>query len=317
MSATAKVIRQFATLGAVALVLLYAATPAMADLLAYEPFIGTNEADLAGQSTGGSGFSGSWAGTAGMTQIYNNNTGVTYTDSLGSALVQSGYCLGVYGAKTGMSDLVRNLTTPVPDTGTYYISGVFHNATFGPHYWGIGLPNSDANLGLAKVGESTSAWQFESWNDSSGPRSDAVMNRVATAFLVGKIVKNEDGSGDDTLTLWVNPILGNESASGEGFTEVITGTGDDVYPSMSIVCWTDLTSVMGYVADVRLGTTFADVTPFTPAPEPSTLTLVVLGMVSRSFPPDTDRATAESDRGLSALRPTAACGKRCRHTHTG
>jgi hypothetical protein len=259
----------------------WAATPAAADLAAYEPFNGT-AGEVVGQDTGGFGFTGAWTGDNLAGVIANNNTGLTYTDANGNALVQSGNSMRIM-AQAGSASAARSLASSLSATGTYYVSGVFnmHTAHFG--YWGIGLTGSgitgDGNADY--FGECTSADQKShwSWGNMAGDGltvSTAALTLDSTnqsSFIVAKIVKTP---GSETVTVWNNPILGDESAS----TTFVTKTNAVGYAWTGICTSTydKFTTAQEYVADIRIGTTFNDVTPFTSAPEPSTMIFLGIGL---------------------------------------
>jgi hypothetical protein len=264
------------------LALAWAATPATAAVLAYEPFAGS-AGELVGQNTGGTGMTGNWltgSSKTGFGVVAHDNTGVQYTDSTGKALDQSGYALSVLGGGNVMNvgDLFRDLASSIPTTGTYYVSAVIAPARTGQDY-GVALPGNNTVLGFY-ADTSTSYWGIESFNDSSGPAVAA--SSVSTALLVAKIVRGTPSSGKDTATLWVNPLLGNEAGSGAGTTAAINGSVDwygigvATYQAVGVEAGT----LWGKIADVRLGETFNDVTPIGIAtPEPGSVTLLTTGLL--------------------------------------
>lgn len=254
------------------LLTLAAATErATAAMIAYEPFNGP-AGELVEQVTGGSGLTGAWTGVTGVDVIHNNNTGVTYTDTNGHALMQSGNALNVGEAKQGAITAVqRNFTDPVPDSGTYYVSAMFYiGAVKTGNYFGIGLPGTTGNIVL---GQDSTRWAIYNWdNDSYGAGTAIGAQR---AFLVAKITKGSPSGTESAVTLWVNPVLGDEISSGTGATGIINN--NVAWTGISTPVYTGVSGNPGnWVADVRVGTTFADVTPFTAIPEPAALAFLGL-----------------------------------------
>jgi len=267
--------------GGIGLLLAGIALPAQAGIIAYEPFAGT-AGELAGQVTGGSGFSGAWTGTTGVDTVVNDNAGLEYTDANGHALVQSGYSVSVKAAKqNNISDGVqRAFTAAIPDSGTYYVSAVIYVGTvLANNYFGFGLPGTNGKIVL---GQASTDWSIYNW-DTSGPVAPIVGTNRAMAFLVAKITKGSI-PGQSAVTLWVNPILGNEIASGTGTTGTVdnnstwTGISTPVYTQAQVSG--SIVDPGNYMADVRVGTTFADVTPFAAIPEPASLALLGLGALA-------------------------------------
>lgn len=258
-----------------ALALAWAATPAAATVIAYEPFAGA-AGELVGQNTGGIGFSGAWTGATGVDVIVNDNTGVTYTDANGQALVQSGNCVHVLTAQ--QPDILseqRNLIAALPDSGTYYVSGVFHAGQVNSgDYFGAGLAGPGGKILL---GQDSLRWACYNYDNDAGPGTGIGGN--TTTFLVAKLVKGSNTA----VTLWVNPILGDEAASGPGISATIAN--NVAWTGISTPVYSRATSDPGhYMADIRIGTTFADVTPA--VPEPSTMALTfsaVIGLMAYAW----------------------------------
>lgn len=251
-----------------ALALAWAATPAAATVIAYEPFAGA-AGELVGQNTGGIGFSGVWTGATGVDVIVNDNTGVTYTDTNGQALVQSGNCIHVLTAQ--QPDILseqRNLIAALPDSGTYYVSGVFRAGLINSgDYFGAGLAGPGGKILL---GQDSLRWACYNYDNDDGPGTGIGGNK--TTFLVAKLVKGSNTA----VTLWVNPILGDEAASGPGISATIAN--NVAWTGISTPVYSRATSDPGhYMADIRIGTTFADVTPA--VPEPSTMALIFSALV--------------------------------------
>jgi len=262
--------------GGVGLLLTWIAMPAQAGIIAYEPFAGTAEGELVGQVTGGTGLNGAWAGTTGVSTVAFDNAGLTYTDSNGGVLVQSGNSAGVSNHKINLNDVQRNFTATLPDSGTYYVSAVVRvsSVKYG-NYFGVGLAGTG---GAIVLGQQNNSWGIYSYDDNSGAVAGMSGNIGQMAFLVAKITKGST-PGQSAVTLWVNPILGNEIASGTGTTGTLTN--NVAWTGISTPVWTgDASGGGNWLADVRVGTTFADVTPFAAIPEPASLALLGLGALA-------------------------------------
>ena len=249
------------------LILAAATEPATAAMIAYEPFNGP-AGELVGQVTGGTGLNGAWTGVTGVDVITNNNTGLTYTDTNGHALVQSGNALNVREAKQGAITAVqRNFTDPVLDSDTYYVSAMFYIGAVKANYFGIGLPGT-TTTGKIVLGQDKTRWAIYNWDNDDYGASTAI--GAQRAFLVAKITKGSPSGTESAVTLWVNPVLGDEISSGTGATGTINN--NVAWTGISTPVYTGVSGDPGnWVADVRVGTTFADVTPFAAIPEPAAL----------------------------------------------
>lgn len=98
-----------------------------------------------------------------------------------------------------------------------------------------------------------------------------------TYFLVGSFVQG----GTDTSSLWINPAPGLSTAPTATLTSLSGQSGGFNDNSVAVF---DVTSNPGlptagglYVGDVRVGTTWKDVTPASTVPEPTSIVLVGLG----------------------------------------
>lgn len=224
--------------------------PVHAALLAYDPIDGYDTGNsLAGQAAGGSGFTGVWQ--------TNNVHGNGFTDVVSGGLTYGN--LEVSGSQhisqIDVNGYLRTeLTTPI-NTGTVYMSVLARAASNadGTFVWGpvvtVNLENVDAAVTV--------------------PRDDQVH------LIIMKFDLGSAGTGDDSVTLYLDPTLGigensdiqtvdlsvdNEWINGTGGTLLyLVGRGGNGLE------WDEL----------RVGTTWEDVTPV--IPEPSSLALIGLG----------------------------------------
>jgi hypothetical protein len=112
-------------------------------------------------------------------------------------------------------------------------------------------------------------------------------------FVVGEYQFGTSATTDDTVRMWINPTPG----SAPGTPSVISTFGNDVFVNVGSPAVPTQGSIVSYwfrdgntflpgpvtVDELRIGTTFADVTPA--IPEPSTLALVALATLFNFFAP--------------------------------
>lgn len=259
---------------ALAATLLLGAGAAMAadGLLAYDSFDYTAGTRLDGQN-GGTGWSSAWSYTSGDAASGTIVDGLGYTDANGHALLTTGGAwatdpgvffaqaqrdttagFGAAGTSVWMSFLVRQSATPTEGVN-YAMATVGRGYTFGSNAMLGGVVADDAGVGP--------------FYDGGGVVAQA---DVAPALSTSLIVLRLDfaASGNDTMSLWHNPLLGAEP----GTADVVLSAQD--YDS----ALSGLTLVHGdnrsFVFDeVRIGSSFASVTP---VPEPAGWALMAAGL---------------------------------------
>ncbi len=228
----------------------------------YEPVGG----DLSGLN-GGSGFAGSWT-PGGFNASISNNYDIQ-NDSLSfGALLTSGRSTRTLavGAIAGVS---RNLADPLGlSNETVYLSflvqpeGTLHGGAFNGFLGLIFEQGGEPELFVGKPGGGAiNQYVLEDRGGSRQHSSGLVTEILETALLV---VKAEfAAAGNDKFTLYVNPTPGGaEPASGTIKNDADAGfvTGLTIYSSGAF-----------RLDEIRLGETFADVTPI---PEPGTIALL-------------------------------------------
>jgi hypothetical protein len=238
------------------------ALPARGDLVAYDGFdYGPIGADLL-SANGGVGFMGSWRAGGFNASI---NTNYDLTDDLLSfgPLVRTGNAVRT-AAVNSIAGVMRDLTQPLGQGGTTaYVSfliqpeGVLHAGAFNG-FLGLVLESpTEPELFVGKPGAGAiDHWVLEDRGGSGQFASGVETTSTATALLV---VKAEFAvAGNDTFTLYVNPTLGDpEPATGvvKSNANVGTVTGLTIYSTGAM-----------RIDEIRLGETFADVTPIVPEP---------------------------------------------------
>lgn len=226
-----------------------------ASLIAYDGFdYSPPGSDLNGDN-GGFGFASGWA-TGGFNASIHNN----YDNAAGSlgfgALITSGQSV-VTSAQNAISGLTRPLAAPLGDSGTTrYLSflieprGIVHQGAFNGFFGVLFERPAEPEVFMGKPGGGAlDEYVIEDRGGSGQFPSGVSVVADTTAFIV---VKAQFGDLGDVFTMYVNPIPGGPE------------------PSAGIVKTVDLGSVVGLtlystgahaVDELRLGETFADVTP--------------------------------------------------------
>ncbi len=231
---------------------------------------------LAGQN-GGAGFSGPWQPGA-----FNASNTTNYAVAGGSltfpGLATSGNSVTT-GPLQAIGGLVRPFATPLGANGTTaYVSflvrpdgtlngGVF-NGFFGLYLDGTAAPSGN-DLFIGKPGSGALGQYVLETRGGTGQVPSGGPAAVGNTTLL--VVKAEFLAGNDRFTLYVNPTPGGpEPAAGAVKTDLDLGTvtGLSIYSTGAFS-----------IDEVRVGTTFADVTPLAvvATPAPSSLALLGLG----------------------------------------
>jgi hypothetical protein len=277
---------------ALAAVLSLAILPAaQATLLVQEQF-SYSAADVVGDN-GGLGWSGSWAnpasgGTApwGTGGVMGNrkadapvvSPGLTYSglSTSGNALSplnQSAYrswnasSLFTSAGSFWVSFLVTPGASAV-NASMYVLPFAQNNATVAPDY----QKGSGAKF---SAGADGSTWTVTAdipvLQNGSGYTTPAA--RALTLNQANLIVMefNYNGSGTDTIQLWVNPTLGGAAPLG---TDVTTTTGNGWIDQLGEFMVKNGATTVATVDEINIGNTYGDVVS---VPEPSTLALGLIG----------------------------------------
>jgi hypothetical protein len=255
--------------------ILLKAAPADAALIAYESFDYTPGSDVRGQN-GGSGWAAgsSWAG-------YDPSVtwpGLITSSSLSyRSLVTQGNALTTATTPTtypppSSALYWRNLPQFGQEGTTLYVSFLFRPEPGYGVYGGVNLTDNSYN-GIF-VGKSGA----DGYNNYGleGPLNDINSSGVPvtageTAFMV---LKAQFLAGNDIYSLYVNPVLdGSEPA----LPSVVK---TDFDPANPLIGTTFIFNNYGYytIDEIRVGTTYADVTP-SKTPEPDSLVLIAFGLM--------------------------------------
>lgn len=235
--------------------------------LAYEGF-NYSAGQLVGAS-GGTGFVGAWA-QGGFNASQSANYGVGTPGLTGSGLVTSGN-RAFAGTANSISGVTRSLGTPVGTAGTtrYFSFLMRPEGTLGQGafngFFGLVLESpTEPELFIGKAGGGNLGQYVMEQRGGGGQVASALAPVVGQSALF--VLKAEFLAGNDRFTLFSNPTPGGlEPASGLVKFDMNIGT----------ISGLTLYSAGAYSIDeLRIGETFADVTP---VPEPSALGFGALG----------------------------------------
>ena len=255
----------FGALAAVALVslLTFAARPAFADLIAYDGFNYSPGGDLAGNA-GGSGFVGAWAPGG-----FNASISTNYDVAAGS-LPFPGLLTGGNRVATGSTDAIagvsRALASPLgANASTTYFSmllrpegtlgaGVFNG------FFGLTLETAtEPELYFGKPGGGATGQYVVEDRGGSGQVTSGVDAVVGQSVLL--VLRAQFGAGpaaNDVFTLYVNPTPGGPEPAGGALkndSNIGPVTGLTIYSTGAFS-----------IDELRVGTSFTDVTPVVPEP---------------------------------------------------
>jgi len=242
------------------------ATSSQAALLAYDGFNYTSGSQLTtvGALNGGTGWGGGWVQT-GQRPMAVTTGGYTYLNlpSVGN---------GATPTNNDRPGARRALATPIT-SGTVYVSALVAPGGYHENWYNsyVFLADDDesysGSFGVDAVSDSGGLWTPQIWGAGTNPNTLALAStNVANGtvnLMVAKI--NLDL---DTIHVFVNPTVG---AAEPLATIDAAFTG----PSISHVGFYSSTRSSVPWDEIRIGQTFADVTPM--IPEPASLGLLGLG----------------------------------------
>jgi hypothetical protein len=235
-----------------------------AQLIAYDGFNYTANATLA-SANGGTGWSGAWSSVSGGT-VDVLNPGLTF----GSLETEGNR--GVITPTSATTFSTRTLGTTL-DTGTRYLSFLAQNTNGGTRGAGIVLRSSTGEIGFVGQLNGTSTWGISQGSTSTSTS----FSSSSLSLLVLKIEFNYSGTFD-RLSLAINPTPGG--AEPGTYDAVIEGVDITTLSALRLqagfTSGSVTTTIIG-IDEIRVGTTFADVTPI---PEPSAMALLLGGLVA-------------------------------------
>ena len=274
-----------------AAMLLVSVQASRAQLVAYDGFNYTSGQSLSGQN-GGSGFGGAWNLMLGTSQI---QAGSLVPAAPSSGLSESGNSLVATPISSGQPEVAnRTLAAPVSGTSgtSAWVSVVMKGSGLsGATSQGALIVSDGSGNGFSittgAFGQGippnnpppSSTWSL---GDASTGASEASSNISSTlqSLLVARVTF---ASPNDTVALFVNPPLtGSPPAS----PTISLPVPHAAFLSRIDVDYSSLggSGTSTLFDEIRLGNSFADVTPSTPLPEPSTLLfagVAVAGLIVR------------------------------------
>lgn len=260
-----------------------ATAQAAGTLWAYEGFQYAAGADVAGQA-GGTGWADVWRSFPGESQV---GSGLGYTDGAGRVLATTGGAMAAH-AVYGSSIRYTQQTFGTPGS-TVWLSFLQRNiddvALAGYATVGLGMPadqrpGSFAGLALGPGG---------SMRSGVGRINSSLLvtarGNIAPLQSVLHVLRIDfDSAGDETLSLWRNPLLGADPGAPDAAANFGDLLGDEP-GGMSLFYSSAPASSSGFVFDeLRIGSSYAAVTPLAAAvPEPQNWHFLALGLAMLSL----------------------------------
>jgi hypothetical protein len=249
---------------AAALYVLALGLPASAVPIAYDGFdypVG----QLKDQNGGSGDWKEPWKGDNDL-QVLAGGWG--YTDSLGNVLDATGNHIGLTSSLADPKKSDRKLTSKVgQNPETFWLSVILDGSdSVSVNNFGI---QDKFFFGQGDKDTGSLNWQL---SDSDGLIADTGISAENRAFLVVRI---DFTAGDEDVWLWVNPNLDLEPAL---LTADASGTAKNFNQDQIRMRLQDAGAV-GF-DELRVGATWADVTPHTPVPEPSVALLLGAGLAA-------------------------------------
>jgi len=264
----------------VGLLVVGAAATAQATLIAYDGFSGYTSGNLGGQN-GGSGWGAAW-NTPSVGTWTAGTTGLSYTDTAGKVLVTQPGC-GIannpYTGSTTYLVVTRPLSSSI-SSGTLYFSYlqyfVYDEGGKGPDYVGL-LDDARTSGNLVSPAWGGSYYWRLIQRNPSGDTGTANFASAAKAgethLVVVKIEFDYSGTTEKT-SVYFDPLLSAEPATP---TATLTGRNTGTAAKWELFLRGGNFANSQYIDEIRIGTTWGDVTPI--VPEPGALVLLGCGLV--------------------------------------
>jgi hypothetical protein len=226
-------------------------TMSYAALTQYEGFDYTVGSELVG-SAGGTGWTGPWSSTqTEPSNTFTIGTDLSYTDGGAKTLITSGGSF-LFTKSSGPANcgVPRPLTAHT--SGEIYVSALIKQLGDGNYDYFLQLINGSETCSILVRG----SWPSYFWRIDSSLTTLASPVTDETQFLVARV--DLDTSAID---LWVNPDLVTPGAAGYSGTCSLTGLD-----TVQFFVKNEAASENYAWDEIRVGTTYADVTPYIPEP---------------------------------------------------
>jgi hypothetical protein len=266
-----------------------------AGLLAYEGFDYTAGTSLVGLN-GGLGFTNAWQvngtpNTAPNLGASVRAIGLEYQDSGGNRLVTSGGS-GFLTGQFGTAQPTRDFLGRGADGTTVWIS--FIGARSGPTTNNATTPQNPYPRG-SSLAFFTGSERFSVGNASGATNGNwfltptgTAANGVPTTTPINQqsllVLRVDYAAGNDNAYLFVNPTLGVEPLISGASATLLGVTDLSFFRLRPFTGANDAANSRPYAEfamdEIRIGDTYADVTPFTVVPEPSVVALLVVGLAA-------------------------------------
>lgn len=239
---------------AIACLLLVSASVSRAALIAYEPFDYEANVPIVGQ-TNGFGFTSAWVPggfNARLFDLFHIHSGALAFPGLATKGTNHASGEAPPPGTPGIAGLGRILSTNLAVPGmTYYLS-FLHQVDADQDYASIVVGTGRGMAKELSIGKSASPARYNIAQRGGGGRvfSDVQPAAGETVFLV---VKMEFRNGPDKFTLFVNPKPGRPEPFSTAVKEDLDVEEAEMIYLYSRGAWS--------VEEIRLGTTWADVTP--------------------------------------------------------
>jgi hypothetical protein len=240
--------------------------------LLFEDGLNYSTGNLGPSDTSPAGTSGNaWAGGNGNISVTSGNLTYNGLQDLGGNDLQvtwgvsAGSVINTYTAQTSGNiyySFLLNCTT-APSTATYLTS-------LNP---GTGSPNGGTDALQVNVAANAGGFQIGLRTPGKSATLASTVLSLNTTYLV---VAEYSFAGTGTATLYLNPTAGGS----QPVTADVTLAGNSTVTSIADLGFKAQSAPTGtfVLDDLRVGTTWADVTPVATVPEPSAFALAGLGL---------------------------------------
>lgn len=243
---------------------------ANAALIAYDGF-DYPTGNLAGNGTGSLGFSSNWSTPTDAVTV--TSPGLTFPE----LAVNGNTAFLSPSSANAASERMLSSSLATEGGAPTYISFLFDRQA-GSRYFGLEL--RDGGSQTVFVGSNSGASNYT----LSGPVSlDSGVPVTADPALLVVRIDSPTGGSNDSISLFVNPTPGGPEPTADA---TATGLNVDSFDLISLAAGFTSgsnTTATGFIDEIRIGSTFASVTPAA-VPEPSTLALLLISAATLQGP---------------------------------